>query len=64
MPITHEGSWITLWLGTVAGYTMHIPHGMVLLLQPNVVHRGGTPKVDIKYGEENLPLSPFLPSNG
>ncbi len=36
MPITNKGSWITLWFGTGAGYTMHIPYGMVLLLRSDV----------------------------
>jgi hypothetical protein len=46
MPITTEGSSITLWFGTGAGYTMHIPHGTVLLLQSDVIHGGGAPKVE------------------
>ena len=46
MPVTSEGSWITLWFGTGQGYTMHIPFGKVLLLRSDVIHGGGTPTVE------------------
>ena len=46
MPITEEGSWITLWFGTGEGYTMIIPFGKILLLRSDVVHGGGTPIVE------------------
>jgi hypothetical protein len=43
MPITEEGSWITLWFGTGQGYTVEIQMGEVLLLRSDVVHGGGIP---------------------
>jgi hypothetical protein len=46
MPITIEGSWITLWFGTGNGYTIKIPFGTVLLLRSDVIHGGGTPVVE------------------
>jgi hypothetical protein len=43
MPISKEGSWITLWWGPGIGYTMHIPYGKILLLRSDVIHGEGIP---------------------
>jgi hypothetical protein len=46
MPITIEGSWITLWFGIGKGYTIKIPFGTVLLLRSEIIHGGGTPIIE------------------
>lgn len=46
MPITDEGSWITLWFGPGEGHTMHIPYGEILLIRSDLVHGGGIPLTD------------------
>jgi hypothetical protein len=46
MPITKEGSWITLWFGVGKGYTVKIPFGTILLLRSDVIHGGGTPIIE------------------
>ncbi len=45
MPLSEEGSWITIWWGPGVGYTLQIPLGKILLLHPDVIHGGGTPNV-------------------
>jgi hypothetical protein len=54
MPITNEGSWVTVWFGTGAGYTVHVPYGTVLLLRSDVIHGGGTPKVEEHMDKKTL----------
>jgi hypothetical protein len=46
MPITKEGSWITLWFGVGKGYMTKIPFGTVFLLCLDVIHGGGTPIIE------------------
>jgi hypothetical protein len=48
LPITPEGSWITLWWGPGVGYTVHIPYGKILLLRSDIIHGGGIPNVSRK----------------
>jgi hypothetical protein len=45
MPLTEEGSWITIWWGPGVGYTLQIPFGKILLLRSDVIHGGGIPNV-------------------
>ena len=52
MPISKEGSWITLWWGPGIGYTMHIPYGKILLLRSDVIHGGGIPCVSRKSDKQ------------
>jgi hypothetical protein len=48
LPITPDGSWITMWFGPGVGYTLHIPFGTALLLRSDVIHGGGVPHIDIQ----------------
>ena len=54
MPISKEGSWITLWWGPGIGYTMHIPYGKILLLRSDVIHGGGIPCVSRKSDKQQF----------
>jgi hypothetical protein len=45
MPLTEEGSWMTIWWGPGVGYTLQIPLGKILLLRLDVIHGGGIPNV-------------------
>ncbi len=54
MPISKEGSWITLWWGPGIGYTMHIPYGKILLFHLDVIHGGGIPCVSQKSDKKQL----------
>jgi len=54
LPITPEGSWITMWFGPGVGYTLHIPFGTVLLLRSDVIHGGGVPHVDVQTASKQF----------
>ncbi len=51
IPLTQEGSWLTIWWGPGEGYTLQIPFGKILLLRSDVIHGGGVPNVT--RGTEN-----------
>jgi hypothetical protein len=46
MPVTSDGSWMTIWFGAGIRYTLHIPYGQTLLLHSDVIHGGGVPNID------------------
>jgi len=54
LPITPEGSWITMWFGPGVGYTLHIPFGPVLLLHSDVIHGGGVPHIDVQTASKQF----------
>jgi hypothetical protein len=53
---------IIIWLGTGYGHPVHIKYGQALLLTSDVVHGGGTPKLESTSGKKFYRLHYYLES--
>jgi len=50
IPMTSDGSWITIWYSQDVHRTFQIKYGQTLLLRSDVMHCGSHPGVDLKTG--------------
>ncbi len=50
IPMTSDGSWITIWYSQDVHHTFQIKYRKTLLFCSDVVHCGGHPGVDLKTG--------------
>ena len=60
IPMTSDGSWITIWYSQDVHCTFQIKYGETLLFCLDVVHCGGRPGVDLKTGVKYYQLHFYL----
>jgi hypothetical protein len=60
IPISKQGSWLTIWYDFQTPRTVEIKHGQVVFFRSDVVHCGGRPKVDMLQNQTYYRLHFFL----
>jgi len=60
IPMTSDGSWVTIWYSQDVHHTFQIKYGETLLFCLDVVHCGGCPGVDLKTGANYYRLHFYL----
>jgi hypothetical protein len=63
IPISNQGSWLTIWYDFQTLRTVEVKHGQVVFFRSDVVHCDGRPKVDMLQNQTYYRLHFFYKLN-